>query len=185
MSLRCSVSLSLYGQAKGFMLAELLVTLAIISLVSAIVIPNWRSGEQTLSLDRSVHQLAQDVRGVIEIALKAKPYQCAAPGALSGYGAYFSLDTPSSFLFFADCNNNQRYDAGADFIANTFSLEKGMQISEINPGSPASVVFIPPAPKVFISPGEAAALQVAIAASGNPASARSIIINSRGVVDIE
>lgn len=174
-----------YSKTRGFMLVELLVALAIISLLTAVVVPNWKSADSTLSLDRSAHQLAQDVRGVIEIALKAKPYQCQLPGSLSGYGLYFSLDAPSSFLFFADCDNNQQYDKGTDLLVETFSLEQGMRIVTLEPGSPMSVVFIPPSPKVFINPGQSAALQVTVAPSSGGGISRSVLINNRGIVDIE
>ena len=53
----------------GFTLIELLVITVIIAVMSALVIPNLRFGEEQFAVQNSAHKLAQDLRRV-------KKWQC-------------------------------------------------------------------------------------------------------------
>jgi hypothetical protein len=47
----------------------------------------------------------------------------------AGYGVHFSQGLPTMYLFFADVNNNRRYDEGTDQIVETYTLGRGHRIS--------------------------------------------------------
>src|SRR3989344_902452 len=101
--------------SRGFTLPELLISVFIIVIMTAIVLPNWHAGETTLALDRAAHKLGQDIRKATELAQRAQaltPPLTFAPGIISGYGMYFSISTPSSYILYAECEGNGDYGAG-------------------------------------------------------------------------
>ena len=71
----------------GFTLIELLVITAIISLMSALIIPNLRFGEEQFAVQNSAHKLAQDLRIAQEMAMSASEFNEIIPQG--GYGIYF------------------------------------------------------------------------------------------------
>jgi len=46
---------------QGFSLPELLVVIAIIVLMTGLMLPNWRSGDRTLTLNRVVSKAGQSI----------------------------------------------------------------------------------------------------------------------------
>ncbi|MDO8669067.1 MAG: type II secretion system protein, partial [Candidatus Buchananbacteria bacterium] len=57
---------------KGFTLIELLVVVAVITALTAVVLPSFRSGDNQLALQRSASKLAQDLRRVQGMAVSAQ-----------------------------------------------------------------------------------------------------------------
>jgi len=92
------VSIFSMKREQGFTLPELLVVVAIIVLMTGLALPNWRSGERTLALDRVVHKAGQDVRRAQELALRAQAHTCPNDPTekISGYGVFFDQNTPTS-----------------------------------------------------------------------------------------
>jgi len=169
----------------GFTLSELLVVIGIIALITVLVVPNWRSGERSLALDRVVHKAGQDVRKVQELALRAQAYTCDPPGSISGYGIFFDESNSTSYILFAECNGSNIYNAGIDGIVKTVQLESGIEIQSVSPSPKASIVFIPPAPTVFIKPGDPLAAQVFFVRIDGVGDTKILDVSSKGVIDID
>jgi len=143
---------------KGFTLVELLVTTLIIGLVSTFVFVNFRGGNDALALQRSAQLVIQDVRRAAELALQAEQAVTCGSGALSGYGIHFDSGTPTSYIIFAECSGSAQsdaYDAGEDEIFRTVTLERNIEILQIDPVDPLSIIFVPPDPSVSFSDGVA------------------------------
>src|SRR3989338_5009837 len=98
---------------RGFTIPELLISVFIIVLMTAITFPNWRTGETTLALDRAAHKLSQDIRKATELAQRAQFSSCAT-GTIRGYGMYISTGTPTSYTLYVECSvpTNETYDVG-------------------------------------------------------------------------
>jgi len=164
---------------KSFTLAELLVVSGIILLMSAIIFPNYRAGEQEFALQRSAHKLSQDLRRAEELALSAKAYPGAPSSFKGGYGVNFQINS-TLYTLFADLNDNKVFDPGEDLeIPN---LEKKVKISGLS-ASPLNVVFLPPDPQVFISGGSEA--QITISLETNPQKTKIIKVNQAGLIAIQ
>jgi len=168
----------------GFSLPELLVVVAMILLMTGLILPNWRSGERTLALDRVVHKAGQDVRRVQELALRAQIHNCSV-GTIQGYGIYFNESNPASYIIYAECSGNFEYDLGLDDIVETVLLASSIQIANVNPSSAISVLFIPPTPLVFIKPGDPSSTQVSFQRVDGVGVLRILDISSKGVIDID
>ncbi len=165
---------------KGFTLIELLVTTSLIIFITSLTFLNWQSSQGNLSLQRGIHQLAQDIARTQELSLQSKSFTCASR-SISGYGMYFNLSAPDSYLIFAECNSTNAYEAASDGLVETVSFQKGVKITALSP-SPLSVVFLPPDPQVFIKPGDPSQAQITL---GQDGATRSVIVNQRGVVDVQ
>lgn len=172
---------------QGFSLPELLVVIAIIVLMTGLMLPNWRSGDRTLTLNRVVAKAGQDVRRVQEFALRAQAYICPNDPAekISGYGIFFDKSISTSYILFAECNDNNAYNPGIDGIVETVQLEKGVEIQGVSPGPQVSIVFIPPTPTVFIQPGNLLATQISFGRIDEVGAQKILDITNKGVIDID
>ena len=101
---------ALFKKDKAFTLVELMIVSSIILLLTAVVLINYRAGNQQLALDRSAHKLAQDIRIAQEMAMSPRE-ECGATGVFRGsYGIYLHrVQYPNSYLLFADCNDDKAY----------------------------------------------------------------------------
>ena len=172
---------------QGFSLPELLVVIAIIVLMTGLMLPNWRSGDRTLTLNRVVSKAGQDVRRTQELALRAQAYICPNDPAenISGYGIFFDQNIPTSYIIFAECNDNNTYNAEIDGIVEAVQLERSIQIQNVSPGPQISIVFIPPVPSVFIQPGNLLATQISFGRIDEVGAQKILDITNKGVIDID
>lgn len=168
----------------GFTIPELLVVVTIIILMTGLTLPNWRSGEKTLTLDRVVHKAGQDVRRVQELALRAQAYTCDT-GSISGYGVFFDQNTPTLYILFAECNNNNIYNEGIDGKVEEIQLESGIKIQSVFPGPQISIVFVPPIPLVFLKPDDPSSTQVFFQRADGVGAKRILEVTRKGVIDID
>jgi prepilin-type N-terminal cleavage/methylation domain-containing protein len=182
--------------STGFTLIELLMVIAIIALISSIVFIGYRERERHFVLQRSVHILAQDIRRVQEMAMRAEDFQ----GTVSrgGFGIQFESGA-ASYILFADCNRNQSFDTAGiatNCAAATSAvpfpeklerrvLERDVLITSVNP-NPSTIVFIPPDPGIRINAGAVAraAITLGIIIDGMLVTQR-VVVNSAGLIIIE
>jgi prepilin-type N-terminal cleavage/methylation domain-containing protein len=117
--------------ARGFTLVELLAVTAIITIITLVLLLRQSVFDSTTILRSLSYSVALSVR-------QAQVYGVSVLGSQSGgsvqyapaYGLYFSKTTPSSYILFADLNNNQAYDAASETV-KVFSLSPGYTISEV------------------------------------------------------
>src|SRR3989338_4894770 len=167
---------------QGFTLVELLVVSGIVALLTALVIPGWRTGEGSLAVQRTAAKISQDIRRTIELSLHAKAYPCT----ITGYGLYVTSNS-TSYTIFADCNNNQRYDSAIDGFVETVNIEGPVNISSATNGA-FGMVIVPPDPAIYLKDGSGTTLttaQIVIVAKNNSSLTRTITINQKGVVSIQ
>ncbi len=153
---------------KGFTLIELIVSVAVIIIISAIALANYHFGGDIDNLNSSVQELVTNIRKVQHLALSAAEFEGDVPKG--GYGLYFDINNTSSYILFADCDRDKEYDESGS-AANCASavpwdpypekieegeikLRKGIKIKEVklegNPVLTASLVFTPPDPEIYV-----------------------------------
>ena len=140
---------------KGFTLVEFLVAVTIITIFSVIILANYEPGEQNLALQRTVHQVAQDVRRTQEMSMSArKSSACSDDVPTGGYGIYFydPAINQTSYVLFADCDGNENYGAGEE-VGDLIEIEEGVGVYTLTSGgagvSTLTIIFKPPDPMVI------------------------------------
>ncbi len=124
----------------GFSVIELMVTTAIIAIVSSIVLFNFPSFSSRILLENLTHEIALVVRQaqVYGIGIRAAP-----GGIFPSYGAHFDIrteETKKRVLLFADINTNGVYEEGSDATIETFEIQRGNTISGLCYGTLCSEV---------------------------------------------
>jgi len=101
---------------QGFTIIELLTSIAVVVILTAIVFANYRSGERQYALQRSTHKLAQDIRRIQEMATSTREFNCGGSPIIppGGYGVYFPRLSIANnyYILFADCDGGFDYDSG-------------------------------------------------------------------------
>ena len=169
---------------KGFTLLELLIVTAIIVLLTALILPNYKSGSHQLALQRSAQKLAQDIRRAQEMAMSSKKVSGQIP---YGFGIHLDSSSEDSYILFADLNNNHHRDAIIDQDLETIKLESGIKISSLLPVSAFSVVFVSPDPTVWINDASSGVTtaQITLATKINLNNKQIISVNNAGLITVE
>ena len=85
--------------SRGFTLPEMLVVLAIISIVTAVTITSQSSFDRTIILANTAYDLGVTIRYAQTYGIGSR---AAGLPLNTGYGIYFNRGAPHSFIFFAD-----------------------------------------------------------------------------------
>ncbi|MBU4284971.1 type II secretion system GspH family protein [Patescibacteria group bacterium] len=120
-----------YRQA-GFTLIEVLVIMFIISTLSTVLVVNWRKNEKRYQLQRSAQTVVQNFRKVQSMSLAGKNLcDQDSPCIPRNYGVHFGKTTLTSYVIFADKNNNGKYASAVETNEHieTIYLESGIELS--------------------------------------------------------
>ena len=115
---------------KGLTLVELLIVISIIAIVSAIVLPSYRSGNRKLILERATHELHHNIRRAQEMAMSAKKIGASVP---AGFGIYLDTTDPNKYRYVTYADTSvpvSIYDPGDTMVTET-PLEGGVFIDSI------------------------------------------------------
>ena len=177
--------------SKGYTILELLVVVAIISVLSVMTISNFPQAKLQFSLSRVANQFEQDVRRAQQLALSSLEFTDSSDvvHSVKGYGV--NMLNNKEYIIYADSldesgQNNQQYDVGVDYIVETinFSLtEPGIIIKEaVGDG----VHFNPPNPiTTFQSELELGNLDVVFAFESDLTKIKTVSIHGTGLVEIK
>ncbi len=135
---------------KGFTLIELMMSVAIMMLVSAVVIYNHQKFNDNLEITNLAYTVALSLR-------QAQVYGMSVQGLIEGdseeerfgvaYGVHFDMDHPTSYIFFADTNHDGRYggdedncsagSSGGDLCLEKVTIGRGNQLGALCENSTA------------------------------------------------
>lgn len=104
----------------GFSLIELLITMAISTLIVSAVLIRFDAFDSVVVLKSIAYEFALTVR-------EAQVFAVSATGDTSGlfeqpYGIYVEMTNPQDYIFFEDTNGNRTYNSGTDVILETYSM---------------------------------------------------------------
>ena len=156
--LKNNIQKNYLGQQAGFTLIELLIIVFIISLLSSIILANYRGGQKTYALSQTTQKLVSDLRRAQNMAMsgvdigeiEGEPgkYYC-------GYGIETNYNArPTSYRFFLDkspnCQNSNNIYDSSDVIVETVNLPNKIRIKLTTPSPPLDRFFKPPDPTTYI-----------------------------------
>jgi len=186
---------NLIAQQKSFTLVELLISMMIIMILTAVSFWAYQNRGEGLLLERSTTLALAESEQLKEKAVSSKEFQGIIPEG--GYGIYFSLSAPYKFVLFADCNSNHRYDStttpcnGFSELIKEVDLERGVYIKSISDVSGGIyIIFQPPSPRILFysaNGSEISSTQVSIVLSleNDPQQTRRIYFNKAGLIYAE
>jgi len=146
----------------GFSLIELIVVIAIVTLISGITLFNHNTFSGGVALENLAYEIALAVRQAqfFGINVRAADIGGGATTFDTGYGVFFDKDNPTSFILFADIDNNRFY-SGSGEIVNVYTITRGNQIKYLcvdagcsNPETSTfnklNITFVRPEPDALI-----------------------------------
>lgn len=99
---------------RGFTIVEMVIVAVIFSMIAAVVLFNIRQYSNNVSLESLTQDVALAIRNVQVEAVSGR-YVGTAFTTAPSYGLYFDLtEDNTSFVHFADFNNNTIYDGDTD-----------------------------------------------------------------------
>jgi len=174
--------------SQGVTLVELLITVLIISIIVSISFLGYRELGERLTLQRAVYQIVADIERTREMAMSAQEFEGTGSIPEGGYGIYFDISTPDEFILFADLDlgsgPDKVYSGVVEEVERVY-LDGAIEVSALSPSSPINIVFLPPAPNVYLVGGASMdRIEVTIVLKRDSSKTRKIYINSVGLISI-
>ena len=114
----------------GFSLIELMVTIAIITLVTGVVLVRYNSFNNVIILTDQAYELALDIR---EAQVLGVSVGGTSDSFRKAYGIYITLTTPNRYLLFQDnltTGLKLQYDSGEE-IGEPYTIDSRFEITQI------------------------------------------------------
>lgn len=147
---------------RGFTLAELIVVVSIVVVISGIILVNYSKFGGTVVLRNLAYDVALTIREAQVYGISGRSSLSAASSA--GHGIYMDLDAGDNFFYlFTDTDGNGLYNSAVTEWLETYNIEKNYAINEIcvQVGFPSenctitklSILFRRPEPDAIIYAG--------------------------------
>jgi len=145
---------------KGFSLIELIVVIAIMTVITSVVLFNQNLFNSNIILENLAYEIALTVRQAQFFGINVRQTDLGGGSFEAGYGAFFDINNPTSFIFFADIDNDNKFDNPAE-IVETYNMTQNNYIKYLcaddrcdNPSlsdvETLSIVFHRPDPNAVI-----------------------------------
>ena len=95
---------------RGFSIIELMISISIFTILTTSFLAGYNRFNKRISVDTLAHQIGQWVRDAQISAMGTR--KTVGGTNFPGYGLHFDIASSTQFIYFADLNNNRRYDAG-------------------------------------------------------------------------
>ena len=195
------------GYRPGFTLIEMLTSVALIVIITATFVANYRSNNKRTDLIMTAQKVVGDIHMAQNNTLGLIKYGLEVPAG--GWGINFDSNNPGQYILFADLNrpaSNEpgqiweaedgfmSYDEGEGDVnqgAVITYLPQGIVIDSIIIGSGpatstlANVTFLPPDPKTYIFNGTATSTELTVTLKElRDGSIKTIRANFLGLVEV-
>ena len=171
----------------GFTLVEVLVSISIIGILSAVILLNYRTGQDQASLTRSAAALETSIRDAQDLAAAASELGGSIP---CGYGLHY-VDSRNYSLYAgrlggaANCQaSNHNFQAGTDAV---YEDAKIIEQRVVFKNSFPDIFFEPPDPATYINDNRSIGVSTVIdlCLESDSSVCRSLIVDTAGRISIQ
>lgn len=114
---------------RGFTLVELMVSIAIFSIITTVAVLNNSKFNSSVLLTNLAYEVALSVRQAQVYGVTVR--KDATGNFNSAYGVHFEAATPTTYILFEDRARDHVYSPGVDTILETIKVEKGNSIGRV------------------------------------------------------
>lgn len=170
------------NKSQGFTIVEVVVVVAIVALLSAVLMFQFRKFDSQLLLRNTAYEVAGALREVQVFGVSVR----GSGGYFdAGYGLHFTMGT--SYLAFRDTNLSGTYDA-SDLTLATYAITGNRRISALCVGTDCTktsldILFRRPDPDAIFNPGGASA-EVRIGSTVGT-NIRKVLVSTTGQISIQ
>lgn len=145
---------------RSFTLIELIVSLGVLLVLSAILLVNPSRGPESYRFINTVQKVVADIGRAKSFSLGAKAFKTSVP--TGGWGIHF-VKGANCYILFGDENANALYDNAGETLCDPNSeipgserferifLEENVEISLLAPADSVDIIYLPPLPRVFVN----------------------------------
>lgn len=185
---------------NGFSMLELMVTIAIVTLITALIMVRYSSFDSSVLLNNQAFEIALDLRDTQVRSVSVNASDTGGDVFSSNFGLYFELANPDTYIFFQDRSTHftgvGRYDA-VEAVGDPFELDprfliRGMYVNnDVNQTvSNASIVFQRPNFDARFgfsgaAPSNVASLHIIVGSVRNSASTKVVSVYNSGLITVE
>lgn len=180
---------------KAFTLVELLVSVAIFALMTALVVAKYGSFNQSIFLTNLAYDVALTIRTAQTYGLSVKSADDTAPSYSSptyAYGVDLAMAVNNQFTLYADRNGNALYDSGEQ--VSTYAIKRGAVISgvcaadstdcTVGTTGTLSLLFKRPDPQANICFSSCGMMMGKVELKATDGSVRTVIIRKNGQITV-
>lgn len=192
---------------NGFTLIEMITSVSLIVIITAIFAANYRLSNKRTDLIMTAQALVGNFHAAQNNTLGLIKYGDEVPAG--GWGIYLNLDNPNQYILFADLDQpasdepGNIHDADAGFArydsefegeinlgARVIYLPEGVEISSIKSDGgtsfdSADITFLPPDPRTYITAGASSLDAVQISLKDIRGNTTKIVrVNFLGLIEV-
>ncbi len=181
----------------GFTVIELLISLAIFAVMTALLLSKYGTFNQGVLLKNLAYDVALSIRNAQSYGLNVKSASRNTNDFLLPYGVHFSTNQPTEYAFFVDLDHDYVYDAEdndtttIDEKLSKTSITRGSKIDSlcIDSGCTAvnnlDIIFDRPNPNAIIRGNEKISNYAKITVAASDGTKREIEIRSTGQISVK
>lgn len=179
------MSITFKAPQQGFSILEVLITAAIIGVITGIVTLRYGSFNNLILLKNQAYQVALDLRETQTRSLSVTGSE--SDSFRRPYGIYFALAQPDRYVVFRDSNQNGFFNAGEDL--ETRRIDSRFALTALCNGSDCSlstlaVTFRRPNFDAIMNNGDVTDGQVKLMTTAGD-STRVVNINAAGQITVD
>ncbi len=168
--------MSRWSVSKGFTLVEMLISMAIIGMITGMMMANFRGGQQVAEVRLASDLLVDQIRAMQTSSLSGRlvsvcsggsnnlkvcepknpTVSCSGGGVCqkrvpTGYGLRFTTAPANSYLLFYDTDGDERYDAGEELATIPYVSTNTVKLTASSAGIPVDLVYAPPYGTLYVN----------------------------------
>ncbi len=173
-------------KSAGFTLVEMLVAFFIVGVLSAVILLNYRTGQEQASLTRAAAVFETDIRRAQNFAVASIDFGGSVP---CGYGVHF-VDNRNYSIYAGRADAANCLASNHNFQSGTDSVYQDIKVVEqriIFKNSFSDIFFEPPDPATYVNNSKSAGVSttVELCLESDLTKCRNLIIDTAGRIVIQ